>query len=161
ERGRGLDNEEAIVAAGATAGHAVLFSGVTVAIGLFSLVALPVPFLRSVGLGGLMIPLVAIAAAITLLPATPAPSGPALDRVRFGRAARTSSHGWGRWGGFLVRRRWTAGIGGLAAIVALAVPALSLNTGQPHTSSYPTDTPAAHALAELERQGVPSAATFP
>src|SRR6266576_455071 len=70
EREKGLDNEAAIVAAGATAGRAVVLSGLTVAIGLFSLVVLPVPFLRSVGYGGMLIPLVAIVAALSLLPVT-------------------------------------------------------------------------------------------
>ena len=42
-----------------TAGRAVVFSGTTVAVGLLALVALPLPFLRSMGYGGLLIPLVA------------------------------------------------------------------------------------------------------
>ena len=44
-----------------TAGHAVLFSGATVAIGLTCLVLIPLPFIRSMGVGGLLIPLVSIA----------------------------------------------------------------------------------------------------
>ena len=44
-----------------TAGRAVVFSGTTVAIGLLALVALPLPFLRSVGYGGMLIPLVSVA----------------------------------------------------------------------------------------------------
>ena len=36
-----------------TAGRAVIFSGITVAIGLFALIALPLPFLRSMGYGGM------------------------------------------------------------------------------------------------------------
>jgi putative drug exporter of the RND superfamily len=161
ERERGLDNEAAIVAAGASAGHAVVLSGLTVAVGLFSLVVLPVPFLRSVGYGGMLIPLVALAAAITLLPATLAAWGPALDRRRVHRSSTTFSRGWERWGKLIVRRRWIAGAAGLAVIVALALPALSMNTGQPSTNSFPTTTPAARALQELNRQGVPNAVVFP
>ena len=41
-----------------TAGRAVVFSGITVAIGLLALIALPLPFLRSMGYGGMLIPLV-------------------------------------------------------------------------------------------------------
>ena len=161
ERERGLDNEAAIVAAGASAGRAVILSGLTVAIGLFSLVVLPVPFLRSVGYGGLFIPLVALAAAITLLPATLAAWGPALDRRRVHRSSTTFSRGWERWGRLIVRRRWIAGAAGLAVIVALALPALSMNTGQPSTNAFPTNTPAARALQGLNRQGVPDAVVFP
>ncbi len=60
----------------ATAGRAVLFSGVTVAIGLALLVFLPLPFIRSMGIGGVLIPLVSIAAAMTLLPAVLGDHGP-------------------------------------------------------------------------------------
>ena len=62
-----------------TAGRAVIFSGITVAIGLLALVALPLPFLRSMGYGGLLIPLVSTLAAITLLPVVLAKLGPRLD----------------------------------------------------------------------------------
>ena len=44
-----------------TAGRAVVFSGTTVAIGLLALIALPLPFLRSVGYGGMLIPLMSVA----------------------------------------------------------------------------------------------------
>jgi RND superfamily putative drug exporter len=161
ERERGLDNDAAIIAAGATAGHAVVLSGLTVAVGLFSLIALPVPFLRSVGMGGLLIPLVAIAAAVTLLPVTLSAWGPSLDRLRVRRTSTTFSRGWERWGRFVVRRRWIAGVAGLAIVVALAVPALSINTGQPNTDAFSTTTPAARTLAGLNRLGVPSAVVFP
>ena len=53
----------------ATAGRSVFFSGVTVAVSLAALIALPVPFLRSVGFTGLLIPVVSVLAALTLLPA--------------------------------------------------------------------------------------------
>jgi RND superfamily putative drug exporter len=54
----------------------VVLSGLTVAVGLLSLVLQPVPFLRSIGLGGMLIPLVAIASAVTLLPVILAAWGP-------------------------------------------------------------------------------------
>jgi putative drug exporter of the RND superfamily len=57
------------------AGRAVAFSGITVAIGLLALIALPLPFLRSLGYGGMLIPLVSVAAAITLLPVVMAKLG--------------------------------------------------------------------------------------
>jgi RND superfamily putative drug exporter len=161
ERERGMDNEAAIRAAGATAGHSVVLSGLTVAVGLLSLIVLPVPFLRSVGLGGMLIPLVALAAAITLLPVTLAAWGPALDRDRIRRTSSTFSRGWATWGRLVVRRRWIAGAAGLAIVLALAAPALSMNTGQPNTSAFSTTTPAARALQGLGRQGVPSAVVFP
>jgi RND superfamily putative drug exporter len=68
ERSRGRTGDEAVQRAMETAGRAVVFSGITVAIGLFALIALPLPFLRSMGYGGMLIPLVSTLVAITLLP---------------------------------------------------------------------------------------------
>ena len=59
----------AIVRTMATAGRAVVFSGATVAIGLALLLLVPVPFIRSLGVGGFLVPLASIAAAATLQPA--------------------------------------------------------------------------------------------
>jgi RND superfamily putative drug exporter len=161
EREAGRSNEEAVLAAGPTAGRAVVLSGTIVAVGLLSLVLLPVPFLRSIGLSGMLIPLVAIAAATTLLPAMLASFGPALDRHRVRRGSTTYSRSWERWGRLVVRRRWVAGVVGLAIVIALAVPALSMNTGQPRANSLGGSGQAALTLHALERQGVPSAVTFP
>jgi RND superfamily putative drug exporter len=61
--------DDAIVRTMATAGRAVVFSGGTVAIGLALLLFMPSPFMRSMGIGGFLIPLVSIAAAVTLQPA--------------------------------------------------------------------------------------------
>jgi RND superfamily putative drug exporter len=163
ERGQGLSNEAAIRAAADQAGKAVLLSGTTVAIGLLSLILLPVPFLRSIGIGTMLIPLVAIAAAVTLLPVTLAAWGPALDRVRFSRARTAGAHsrGWERWGRLVVRRRWLAGAAGLAVMLALAVPGLSINTAEPLIGSLPQNGPAAQSFRQLEAAGMPSAADFP
>jgi RND superfamily putative drug exporter len=162
ERERGLSNEAAIVAAGGTAGRAVVLSGLTVAIGLFSLVVLPVGFLQSVGYAGFLIPLVALAAATTLLPVVLRAWGPALDRHRVRKGSTTYSRGWERWGRFVIRRRWLVGIAGLATLVALAIPALSLNLAETSVSSLEsTRSPAAQSLEELEAEGVPSAVVFP
>ena len=61
--------DDAIVATMATAGRTVLISGSAVAIGLSILLLIPVPFVRSLGLAGLVVPLVSIVAALTLQPA--------------------------------------------------------------------------------------------
>ncbi|HSC49004.1 MAG TPA: MMPL family transporter, partial [Gaiellaceae bacterium] len=61
--------EAAVVRTMGTAGRAVVFSGATVAIGLALLLFMPSPFMRSMGIGGFLIPLVSIAAAVTLQPA--------------------------------------------------------------------------------------------
>src|SRR3954447_7043872 len=114
EHAKGLDNEHAVAAAMETAGRAVVFSGTTVAIGLLALIVLPLPFLRSVGYAGMLIPLVATLAAITLLPAILAGVGPRLDKHRIRRRDR-SNQAWSRWSAFVVRHR----IG--AVVVALVI----------------------------------------
>src|SRR5439155_8710942 len=60
EKDHGRDNHEAVKVAMETAGHAIVFSGVTVAIGLIALIVLPVPFMRSMGYGGALIPLASV-----------------------------------------------------------------------------------------------------
>jgi RND superfamily putative drug exporter len=162
ERERGLANEEAILASGATAGHAVALSGMTVGVGLLCLLVLPVPFLRSIGVGAMLIPLVAISAAVTLLPVTLAAWGPTLDSRRVRRGSTTYSRAWERWATFVVRRRWLAGVAGLAIMVALALPALSLKSGQASANSLAAGGgPAAAAFHQIERQGTPSGVVFP
>ena len=64
----GEDVETAIVETMTHAGRSVIVSGSTVAVGLLSMVILPLPFIRSIGIGGMLIPAVSVLAAITLLP---------------------------------------------------------------------------------------------
>jgi RND superfamily putative drug exporter len=79
ELGRGAGPAEAVQRAMTTAGRSVFFSGVTVAVSLAALIALPVPFLRSVGFTGLLIPVVSVLASLTLLPALLLVAGSRLD----------------------------------------------------------------------------------
>src|SRR6266581_9009677 len=69
ELARGRSIEEAVAITVATAGRAVTFSGFTVSIGLVGLIFFRVSFLRSVGIGGVLVVLLAVMAALTLLPA--------------------------------------------------------------------------------------------
>ena len=97
--------ETALVETMTHAGKAVIVSGSTVAIGLLSLVVLPVPFIRSIGIGGMLIPAVSVLAAITLLPALLAVLGERINSVRL-LPKRLVDHGhpedgpWGRWARF-------------------------------------------------------------
>jgi RND superfamily putative drug exporter len=80
ERAAGRQGTDAVEAAMRTAGRAVAVSGVTVGIGLLALVVVPVPFIRSIGFGGLLIPIVSVLAALTLLPVLLIGVGERLDR---------------------------------------------------------------------------------
>ena len=65
----GNDVESALVETMTHAGRSVIVSGTTVAIGLLAMVLLPLPLLRSMGIGGMLIPVVSVLASLTLLPA--------------------------------------------------------------------------------------------
>jgi RND superfamily putative drug exporter len=160
ERERGLEGDEAVVAAMGTAGRAVVFSGTTVAVGLLALVVVPLPFLRSMGYGGLLIPLVATAVAITLLPVILATIGPRMDRRRLRR--RDNSHAfWTRWAELMVRRRWVAAIAALAVLLALAGAATNLHLGNADPDTIAKAGPAKVALDELDRSGIGKGAIAP
>ncbi len=71
-----------------------MISGATVGIGLVAMVVLPVPFLRSIGYGGILVPLVSVAAVLTLLPVLLAKGGARLDWPRRRpRGARLTAQG--------------------------------------------------------------------
>jgi putative drug exporter of the RND superfamily len=160
ERTHGRDNEAAVLRSMETAGRAVVFSGTTVAIGLLALVALPLPFLRSVGYGGMLIPLISVAVALTLTPAMLTSFGPRLDRHRL-RDDDQASSWWTRWATFVVRFRWPAALTALAIIAALLVGAthLKLGIGDPDTIAKAGD--AKQGLAELERSGIGNGEIMP
>jgi len=160
ERARGKTNEEALVTAMQTAGHAVLLSGLTVAIGLMSLLVLPVPFLRSTGLGGMLIPLVSVAVVLTLLPAILASVGPRWDWPRL-RNESAASRGWTAWARGIAKRPW---IGVIVAVLVLGVatfPVLHLRVGQTSAQSEAQSGPAHRLYQELQAGGVAAGVITP
>ena len=160
ERAAGRDNAAAVVGAMNHAGRAVVFSGLTVAIGLLSMIVLPVPMLRSVGYGGVLVPLVSVAVAITLLPVILATVGPRLDWPRL-RTERQASRVFSAWARGVYSHRWAAALVGLGILGALMLPALSLHLGEPGSSAQATSGPAHEALATLTEGGVPSGVITP
>jgi len=161
ERGRGADDREAVTRAMATAGRSVLFSGITVAVSLAALIALPVPFLRSVGFTGLLIPIVSAAAALTLLPALLVIAGRRLDWPHR-RSTDPDSRLWRRVGTVVVRHRWWAAAGSTGILLALAAPVLGLHLGQPTNASLAsTGGTAAAAVTRLDVPGLSAGLTQP
>ena len=141
ERGRGLANRAAVLRASATAGRSVLFSGVTVTVSLAALALTSVPFLRSIGLAGMLIPLISIVVSATLLPVLLDALGPALEWPRR-KPARTVSPLWTRIAqGVVAHRAWSA-VGALAVLAVLIVPVFSLNLGEPQATATAATAPA-------------------
>jgi RND superfamily putative drug exporter len=153
ERARGRTNEQAVVVAMKTAGHAVLASGVTVAISLLALLVVPVPALRSVGVAGLLIPLVSVSAVLTLLPALLSSVGPRIDFPRI-RHEGAPSRGWSAWARLVVAHR--AVVVGVAVIVLglLIAPVLGLKIGQSGIESLSRSGARYDALQTLTQGGV-------
>jgi RND superfamily putative drug exporter len=150
---RGATRDGAAVTAMEHAGRAVVFSGTTVAISLLALVALPVPFLRSIGIAGMLIPLISVAVAVTLLPVVLATIGPRLDR-RHARREDHAGRGWSAWARFIVRHRWSAAILSTAVLAGLVVAASSIQLGNPQAESLAQAGPARAALDRLEASGI-------
>jgi RND superfamily putative drug exporter len=160
ERAHGRGGDEAVQRAMESAGRAVVFSGVTVAIGLLALVALPLPFLRSMGYGGMLIPLVSTLVAVTLLPVVLATAGPRLDWPHR-RTDDKASRAWTRWAAAVSRRRWLSASVGLLVIVALASAALDLRLGESDASTIARSGSAKAGLDALERSGIGEGALAP
>jgi putative drug exporter of the RND superfamily len=152
ERRSGVGNEVAVERALQRAGSAAVFSGTTVAISLLALVALPVPALRTIGIGGLAIALVSVAVATTLLPVLLATVGPRLDWP-VGRRDRDSRF-WPAWARLVIRHRWAAALTAGGVLAALIAVAFSIQLGTPRPESLAETGTARAALQELERSGL-------
>jgi putative drug exporter of the RND superfamily len=160
ERSHGRSGDEAVQKAMETAGRAVVFSGITVAIGLLALIALPLPFLRSMGYGGMLIPLVSTLVAITLLPVVLAKAGARLDWPHR-RTDDKASRAWTRWATLVARRRWIAAAAGMAIVLALVVAATDLQLGASDADTMAKAGDAKDGLVALERAGIGEGALWP
>jgi RND superfamily putative drug exporter len=182
ERANGLSNDDAIHKTMQTAGSAVVFSGTTAGIGLLALIVLPVPFLRSIGYAGMLIPVVSVAVAITLLPVIlhsigePGVRWPWRYRFSAGfvplfiprllrrvatfpnlRREAHASRGWVAWARTIVRRRWVAAGVAVVALVALVIPATHITVGTPVPTSLAQSGPAREGLDMLNSSGLGTA----
>lgn len=132
ERRLGRGPEEAAIQTVAFAGRAVAFSGVTVMIGLSALMVPASSILRSVAMGGIMAVATAALAAVTLLPALLVYLHGWIERPRrltrlIGRLARRGF--WHGWAMGVMKRPAVFITLGVAALVALALPATGMRTG--------------------------------
>jgi putative drug exporter of the RND superfamily len=160
ERTHGASDEEAVQIAMEHAGRAVVFSGITVAIGLLALIALPLPFLRSMGYGGMLIPLVSTLVAITLLPVVLAKFGGKLDWPHR-RTDDKASRAWTRWAEAVSRRRWVAAGLGMGVVLALVFASFGLRLGTSDANTLTTSGDAKDGLDALMESGVGEGALLP
>jgi RND superfamily putative drug exporter len=155
----GEDVDTAIVQTMTHAGRSVIVSGTTVAVGLLSMIILPLPFIRSIGLGGMLIPAVSVVAAITLLPALLAVWGEKINSARV-MPKRLVDRGhpedgmWGRWSRFVVRRPWPVAILGLVIVGTLVGLGLQLNANEAQLKNFPGTGTAIAGRQQLADAGI-------
>jgi putative drug exporter of the RND superfamily len=145
----GMDTRESVARATATAGGAVFFAGATVVIALVSLLAAGIPLVGTMGYSAAVAVVVAVLAAVTLLPALLG----ALDyrinslRVKLGRTHPEDHrpHGWARWAEGVARRPWRSALASVVVLGVLAAPILHLELGSQDNGELPKDTTARQA----------------
>jgi uncharacterized membrane protein YdfJ with MMPL/SSD domain len=144
ERAAGASPEEALEAAAATSGRAVLVSGFTVLIAMAGMFLTGNKVFTSIAVGTMLVVAIAVAGSLTVLPALLSKLG---DRVEKGRIPLLHrlrrADGEGRfWGAVLervLRRPVVSAIAAGGLLVALAVPAFSIHTNDPGLSGLPQD----------------------
>jgi len=138
----GRDVETAIVETMTHAGRSVIVSGSTVAVGLLSMLVLPLPFIRSIGIGGMLIPAVSVLAAITLLPALLAVLGARINSVRllpkrFVDSGHPEDGLWGKWASLVIRRPVPVAAVGLVIVGALVYYGVQMNPSEAQAKDFP------------------------
>ncbi len=157
ELGRGVDPPRALLATMRNAGHTVLFSAVTVAAALACLTVFPQRFLVSMGIGGVVVALVAAAATFLVLPPLLILLAPRLGKVT------PKPEGTGRWYGlakWVMRRPALTAVGATAIMLVLAAPALGLNWTGVDATSLPKDQ-SARTVFETQQREFPDADASP
>jgi putative drug exporter of the RND superfamily len=143
----GLDVVDSIGRTNATAGQSVLFAGTTVVIAICGLALAGVPFVASLGFATAVVVAVAVAAALTLMPALLGLVGTHINswelpwtkrhqrEAREGEARETI---WARWANRVGRRPWPYAVVALLILLTLAVPLFSMRLGQTDAGTLPT-----------------------
>ncbi len=146
--GEGHDVHESIARAAATSGGAVFFAGCTVTIALVSLTVAKIPLVTTMGLMAGIAVVVAVLAALTLMPALVATAGPHINslRVRTPPSDAQSKQGaWAKWAADIAKHPAIAGLAALAILLPLTIPLLSLSLGQEDVAALSTSTTARRA----------------
>jgi RND superfamily putative drug exporter len=151
----GLGPEDAVITAIDTSGRAVLFAGLTVIIALLGMLAIGLSFISGLGIGAAAVVALTVAAAVTLLPAVLGFVGTKVDKWRLpwvhndGNGTRETV--WHRWSRLVQRHASALTIAGLAVVLALALPVLSLRLGFTDAGNDPAGTQTRQAYDLLSK----------
>ncbi|MCI0633195.1 MAG: MMPL family transporter [Actinobacteria bacterium] len=154
ERLHGRDKLEAIGHSGATANRAVFFSGMTVVLALLGILIVPTTIFRALAAGAIFVVIVAVAASMTLLPATLALMGDKVNALRVRRKAGRVEAGTGFWdraSRVVMKRPVVSLVLGAGFMILLALPYFSIHTGTSGVSTLPDDIEAKQAFILLEQ----------
>ena len=158
----GADREVAVVRTVATAGRTVLFSATTVALSLAVMVLFPMHFLKSFAYAGVAVVAFAALAAVVVTPAALVLLGDRLDSFDARRLVRRllgrpepvpqtlQQQFWYRWTRLVIRRAVPVGLAGVAFLVFLGLPFLSVKWGFPDDRVLPTSA-SAHQVGDQMR----------
>jgi uncharacterized membrane protein YdfJ with MMPL/SSD domain len=151
ELAAGASREEALATTMATAGRAIAFSGLTVAIGLSALLFYQGTFMASMGAAGAIVVAVAVFYGLTVLPVLLAVLGPRLDRLRLPRRRRTAAGGslWERLAAGVMRRPLAVLVPALGLLLVAGSPFLGIRLANGNVDMLPPGVEARQAYDAL------------
>lgn len=154
EREAGFDKIDAIVRSGGTATRAVFFSGITVVFALVGMLLLPNTIFRSLGLGAILVVIVAVAASMTLLPAVLSLLGDKIDWLRIRRRKAPGSGGrfWDTITNAVMGRPVVSIVASAGLLLLAASSFLWIDTGFAGVSTLPEGIDSKEGFAVLEEQ---------
>ena len=156
----GCDARAASMVAARQAGHTLLISASTVAIGFLALLTIPISEIRSIGVAGILVAGMCVLLATAVVPALLALLGHRIDagrlpfkpRLDAQWAERTGAR-WRRWGTVIVAHPWRALFLAGLPLLLLAWQATRLDTSLPRGNWLPQAAESVHALNELGQMG--------
>ncbi len=159
ERRAGREHTEAVRETMVHAGRTIVFSGLVVSLGLGLMLLMPVPFLRGMGVGGLLIPILSVVSALTLLPVLLLVVGEPLERVRvLPRLFSERRHAlelrlWTRHANWVMGRAKIVAPLVAALLVVAALPLTGIHVGPSSLSSLPQAVASVRGLEQLQAAG--------
>ena len=156
----GNDGPTASAIAARQAGHTLLISASTVAIGFLALLTVPISEIRSIGVAGFLVAGLSLLLTNTLVPAVLAMLGPQIDAGRLPFTPRLDAqwsactgNRWRRWGTVIVAHPWLALLLAGTPMLLLAWQATRLDTSVPRGNWLPQAAESVHALNILGKMG--------
>ena len=136
----GRDVRDSVAVTVATAGRAILFSGITTALGLVGLLIFELSMLRSIGIGGIVVIGASVMVALTLVPALLSVLGRRIDALPILPASLyRSGRFWRTLAGWVIRRPLLIMVPVIVALLALGIPFLQVKLGIPWASVLPEE----------------------